>query len=188
MKKINSGKMKREARLFLFSLALTFTLSLFSMDAFSQEKIQWYSIEQAEKLAKENPRKIFIDVYTDWCGWCKKMDATTFTDPRIVKLLNTHFYAVKLDGEGKEDVQFKDKSYKFIPYGRNGYNELAATLMNGQLSYPTSVYLDEKLNIIQPIPGYMTVENLEPILIFLGKDYYKKQTWQDFLSRTYSSN
>jgi thioredoxin-related protein len=180
--------MKRSFRLIAFSVILTLALSFNTLDTFSQDKIQWYSIEQAEKLAKQNPRKIFIDVYTDWCGWCKKMDATTYLDPKIVKLLNSDFYAVRLDGEDKKEIVFKDKSYKFIASGRSGYNELAAILLNGQLSYPTTVYLDERLNMIQPIPGYQTVENLEPILIFLGKDYYKKQTWQQFIAQNYSKN
>ena len=83
---------------------------------------------------------------------------------------------------------FKDKVFKFVPQGRRGYHELAAAMMNGKLSYPTTVYLDEQLNVIQPIPGYMTVDNLEPILIFLGENYYKKQTWQEFLTQNYSTN
>ena len=163
-------------------------LDIYSLDAFSQDKIQWYSIEQAEKLANENPKKIFIDVYTDWCGWCKKMDATTYTDPGIVKILNNDFYAVRLDAEQKSDIIFKNKAYKYIPNGRSGYNELAAILLNGQLSYPTTVYLDENLNEIQPIPGYLTVEKLEPILKFLGQDFYKKVTWEQFLTQNYRNN
>ena len=106
--------MNRSFRLIVFSFILTLALSLNTLDAFSQDKIQWYSIEQAEKLARQNPKKIFIDVYTDWCGWCKKMDATTYLDPKIIKLLNNDFYAVRLDGEDKKEIVFKDKSYKFI--------------------------------------------------------------------------
>jgi len=95
---------------------------------------------------------------------------------------------VKLDGEGQENINFKDKDYKFIPQGRKGYHELAATLMNGKLSYPTTVYLDENLNMLQPIPGYMKVEDLEPILIYLGQDYYKNVSWKDFIAQNKSNN
>lgn len=174
-------------RLVIFSFILTLSLDFYSLDAFSQDKIQWYTIEQAEKLARTNPKKIFIDVYTDWCGWCKKMDATTYQDSRIIKLLNGDFYPVRLNGEDKANILFKEKAYKFVPYGRSGYNELAAILLDGKMSYPTTVYLDESLNEIQPIPGYQTVENLEPILIFLGQDYYKKITWQQFLAQNYTN-
>ena len=180
--------MKNSVRLILFSFILTVALDVYSLDAFSQDKIQWYSIEQAEKLANQNPKKIFIDVYTDWCGWCKRMDATTYQDPSIIKILNNDFYAVRLNAEQKDNIVFKNKSYKYVASGRSGYNELAAILLNGQLSYPTTVYLDENLNEIQPIPGYLTVDKLEPILKFLGQDFYKKQTWEQFLAQNYHSN
>jgi len=180
--------MKKRSQVLLAVILFSFIISLNTLEAYGQEKIKWYTIEEVQKLTIDHPRKIFIDVYTDWCGWCKKMDATTFQDPRIIEKLNNNFYAVKLDGEGKEEIMFKDKVFKFVPQGRRGYHELAAAMMNGKLSYPTTVYLDEQLNIIQPIPGYMTVDNLEPILIFLGENYYKKQTWQEFLAQNYSKN
>jgi thioredoxin-related protein len=178
----------KKTRLIIIGILLALTINFYSLNAFGQEQLKWYSIEEVQKLSAENPKKVFIDVYTDWCGWCKKMDATTFKDPRIIKILNEDFYAVKLDGEGTEAIIFKDKQYNFVPQGRNGYHELAAALMNGKLSYPTTVYLDENLNMIQPIQGYMEVNNLELILIFLGKDHYKNQTWQDFLTKNYSNN
>jgi thioredoxin-related protein len=179
--------MKR-GKAFLIGLLLVFVINFSTLESFGQEKIKWYTIEEVQKIHKENPKKIFVDVYTDWCGWCKKMDATTFQDSRIIKQLNTNFYAVKLDGEGKENITFKDKTYQYVPQGRRGYHELAAAFLNGQLSYPTTVYLDENLNLIQPIPGYLKVEDLEPILIFLGEDRYKNQTWQEFLTQNYSKN
>ena len=178
----------KKIQIFLVGLMLSLMINFISLDVSGQDKIKWYTIEEVQELNTDNPKKVFIDVYTDWCGWCKKMDATTFQDPKIVKILNEDFYAVKLDGEGQEIINFKNKDYKFIPQGRKGYHELAATLMNGKLSYPTTVYLDEKLNMLQPIPGYMKVEDLEPILIYLGQDYYKNVSWKDFIAKNKSNN
>ena len=178
----------KKIQLIIISFILAVIINFNSIDAIGQDKVKWYTMEEVQKKNAENPKKIFIDVYTEWCGWCKKMDATTFTDPKIIKILNEDFYAVKLDGEGSEAIIFKDKEYKFVPQGRKGYHELAAALMNGKLSYPTTVYLDENLNMIQPIPGYMKVEDLEPILIYLGQDHYKNETWKDFLAKNYSNN
>ena len=65
---------------------------------FSNKKgVNWLTFEQASALAKTKPKKMLIDVYTDWCGWCKKMDATTFANPKIAAYVNQYFYAVKFN-------------------------------------------------------------------------------------------
>jgi len=147
------------------------------------EEIKWYTIEEADSLQQIEKRKVYIDIYTDWCGWCKVMDKKTFTDPEVIDLLNTEFYAVKLDGEAKHDITFRDKTYQYVQSGRGGYHELAAALLNGKMSYPTSVLLDENMNMIQPLPGYMPPEKLTPILEFIGKEHYKNTTWEEFTAK-----
>ena len=145
--------------------------------------VKWHTIQEAEQLMKKNPRKVFIDMYTDWCKWCKVMEEKTFSNDKVIKLLNTEYYAVRFDAEGKEPVVFKGKTYKFVPQGRNGYHELAAVLMRGKLSYPTSVFLDENLNLITTLPGYVTPDKMEPILKFIGEGHYRNQTFQEYMSQ-----
>jgi len=142
--------------------------------------ITWLSFDEAMELNKKEPRKWIIDVYTDWCGWCKRMDATTFKDPKVVNKINEDFYAVKLDGEYKKDITVHDKTFSFVPNGRRGYHELPAELMQGKMSYPTMVFMNEEVQVMQPIPGYQSAENLLPILVFLGDDIFKKQPWEEF--------
>ncbi|MCP4522175.1 MAG: DUF255 domain-containing protein, partial [Cytophagales bacterium] len=89
-------------------------LSLFifsSSQLFAQEKVQWHTLEEVEELMKKEPRKIIIDVYTDWCHWCKKMDKTTFNHPEIAKYINKNFYAVKINAESKKSITFNNKTY-----------------------------------------------------------------------------
>ena len=150
-----------------------------------QEKqlVKWHTIEEVQELVKKEPRKIYIDMYTDWCGWCKVMDKKTFTDPKIADQLNTNFYAVKFDAEGKENVDFKNQTFRFVAQGARGYHELAAALMQGKMSYPTSIFLDENLNIIAPLPGYQKPDQLDPILEFIGDDHYKTVNYQQFLDK-----
>ncbi len=170
----------------LIVLALAFIpLSGFKGAETSQVKpgVKWHTIQEAEQLMKNNPRKVFIDMYTDWCKWCKVMEENTFSDDRIIKLLNTEYYAVRFDAEDKNPVTFQGKTFKFVPSGRNGYNELAAVLMRGKLSYPTSVFLDENLHLITTLPGYVTPDRMEPILKFIGEDHYKNQTFQEYLAK-----
>ncbi|HEX2898625.1 MAG TPA: thioredoxin family protein, partial [Bacteroidia bacterium] len=136
--------------------------------------------DQAVAKMEKEPRKIMVDVYTDWCGWCKRMDATTMEDPKIIKLIGEKYYAVKMDGEGKKDIVFRGRTYKFIAQGRNGYHELPAELLSGKMSYPTLVFLDEEYGIIQPLPGYQDVPTLEPILAYFGGGHYKTTPWETF--------
>lgn len=148
----------------------------------AQAEIKWLSMEEAMALHEKEPKYWIIDVYTDWCGWCKRMDATTFQDPHIVKEINAHFYAVKLDAEQKEDIVVKDRTYKYVSQGQRGYNELAAELLQGRLSYPTTVYLDKNINIIQPLPGFQSAQDLHPILQYFGTGSYTSTPWEDFKS------
>jgi thioredoxin-related protein len=76
--------------------------------------IQWLTWQEAADKAKVEPRKIFVDIYTDWCGWCKRMDATTFQDPRVIEYMNANFYAVKLNAEMKEEISFNDHIFKWV--------------------------------------------------------------------------
>jgi len=166
-------------------LFVAFIVISLNNSLYAQEKqlVQWYTIEEVQELVKKEPRKIYIDMYTDWCGWCKVMDKKTFTDQNIADHLNTNFYAVKFDAEGKENVVFKDQTFKFVAQGSRGYHELAAALMQGKMSYPTSVFLDENLNVIAPLPGYQKPEQLNPILEFIGDDHYKTSNYEQFLSK-----
>lgn len=146
------------------------------------DAIEWLTFEEAVKRNEKAPKKFIIDVYTDWCGWCKRMDATTFVDPIIVKNIKENYYAVKMDGEYKQDIQFMGRTYQYKAEGRRGYHELPAELMNGRMSYPTIVFLDEQYNIIQPIPGYRQPAELDPILTYFGGNYYKNTDWEKFQS------
>ncbi len=157
------------------------TALLLSFLCFAQEKINWMSIEEAEKASKKEPRKILIDVYTDWCGWCKRMDVDTFQKEEIVSFVNENYYAVKLDAEQKDSIVFKGKTYHFVKKGRKGYHELAAVFLQGRMAYPSIVYLDENLNIIKPWPGYKGPKDFKVILDYIVEDYYLQGTFEDYI-------
>ncbi|HXH18351.1 MAG TPA: DUF255 domain-containing protein [Chitinophagales bacterium] len=145
-------------------------------------KLKWYTIEEAMEMNKKAPRKFFIDVYTQWCGWCKKMDATTFSNSIIADYLSKKYYPVKFDAENTDTVYFKNKAYPFVASGFRGYNQLAYDWVDGRLSYPTIVFLDEQANTIQAIAGYREAEELDKILKFFGEDYYRNTDYGTFLA------
>lgn len=160
-------------------------LLFFSWSATSsaQDGIEWISIEEAEALVKtaDNPKKIFIDVYTDWCGWCKKMDQVTFNNPEVSDYMNANFYMVKFNAESKDDVFVKGTTFSFVPSGRRGYHELAVALTQGKLSYPTVVFLDPELNMITPLPGFRTAQPFLQVAKFIGDNVYQHTSWDDYI-------
>lgn len=181
---VNFLLMKIHLKRPVFFLAICFiSISGFAQESKKKGGIDWMNFETALKKSSEHPKKMFIDVYTGWCGWCKRMDATTFEDPAVISYMNSHFYAVKMDAETKDTVSYKDKNYVFKPEYKA--NEIAAYLLNGQMSYPTSVYMDEQSNPIGPVAGYMTEKQLLIVLKYFGEDIYKTKKWEDYLKENF---
>jgi thioredoxin-related protein len=180
----------RFTKSFFFFFCIVSLVSQNTIQAQSEDHlagpVKWMSFEQAVEKSKTEKRKIFIDVYTDWCGWCKVMDKNTFPDPEIAKMLNENFYPVKLDAEQTADVVFRGNTFKFIPQGNRGYHQLAAALLNNQLSYPNFVFLDEEFRIIpiyqgySSLPGYKKPEEFHPFLSFVAGNFYQKANIQDY--------
>lgn len=155
-------------------------LIILGLQAGAQDKIKWHSIEEALQLASQDPRVLVIDVYTDWCGWCKKMDASTFSDPEVVEIMNKHFYPVKMDAEGKEDIVIGERTFKFVDNGRRGYHEIAAVVTKGRLSYPTISYVDARGKVLEAAPGYKTADQFRVYLAYYQEEAYIDQSFEEF--------
>ncbi|MBS1538203.1 MAG: DUF255 domain-containing protein [Bacteroidetes bacterium] len=169
--------MKYTHRLSIIIFLVAFANTSF-VHAVEPEKIKWITFEEAVKLNQKEPRKIIVDVYTDWCGWCKKMDATTFSDPVIVKYVNQKYYAVKFNAETRDTLRFNGNTFAYIPEYKA--NEFAVSLLNGQMSYPTTVYLNEKFEVLSPVPGYLKPAMLEKVLKYYGENTHTTTKWEEF--------
>jgi thioredoxin-related protein len=145
----------------------------------ADKKINWMSFEEAVAKSEKNPKKMFIDVYTEWCGWCKKMDANTFTDSTIIELMNKDFYAVKLDAETRDTIRFRDKQFVYIPEYKA--NQIALDLLKGKMGYPNFVVLDEQFAIISAFPGYKTVPETKGLLNYLSTNSFQVKSLEDFM-------
>lgn len=161
----------------LFILLLTIVAT-----SISAQEINWMSMQEALDAQKKNPKKIFMDVYTNWCGPCKLLDKNTFHNADVVKYVNDNFYAVKFNAEGNEEFEyqghvFTNPGYKEGRRGRNSQHIFANSLKVS--AYPTMVFFDEDSNMIFPVPGYYKPNELEVFLKVVGTNDYKKITSQN---------
>jgi thioredoxin-related protein len=147
-------------------LYLAAILGLVSLSAKAQDKIEWMKFEEAVKANDFSPKMLFVDVYTDWCGWCKKMDKDTFTDPKVIEYINANFYAVKLNAEEtKRTFNFMGKEY----------NEAQMAAAMRVRSYPNFVIIDSTLQNITQMPGYREpVPFLEGLTGIVANGFSKK--------------
>lgn len=147
-------------------------------NTFSQE-IRWMTMDEALAAQKKEPRKIFMDVYTTWCGPCKLLDKNTFSDKSVIDYINKHYYAVKFNAEGEESVTYQGFTYTNPNYrperkGRNAQHLFAHALKVN--AYPTMAYFKEDGSLIQTVPGYHTPKQLEVFLKMIHSDEYLKIT------------
>ncbi len=134
---------------------------------------EWKNFSAALDAARSSHRKILVDVYTDWCGWCKKMDKDTYTDPGVEAYLAEHFELAKLDAESKEVHAFKD--------GKFSEKEIAAAFQVD--GYPTTIFLTPDAETITAVPGYLAPKTFRAVLEYIQTEEYKKTNWQDFSKR-----
>jgi thioredoxin-related protein len=151
-----------------------------------EAKINWLSFEEAYALWQKDPGKKFvIDVFTDWCGWCKVMDKNTFTNPVVADFINKYYYPVKFNAEQRKDIMLGTQKYSFIAQGDGGVHSLAAALLSNQLSYPTTVFLDEHMRMIQPVPGYMDAPAFHQLTSYFFTNFHKVEPFDKYKAETY---
>ena len=143
------------------------------------QQINWMSMDEALAAQKKHPKKIFMDVYTTWCGPCKLLDKNTFSDKEVIKYVNENYYAVKFNAEGNDPITYKDFTYTNPNYqperkGRNAQHLFAHALKVN--AYPSVVFFKENGDLIQAVPGYRTPKQLEIFLKMIHSDDYLKIT------------
>lgn len=152
------------------------TTSFMSPDS---EQIKWMTAEEITAAWAIEPRPILVDLYTDWCGWCKRMDKVTYADSRVASYINRKYYAMKYNAESKQSVQFNNRKFSFVPSYRA--NEFAVYLTGGKLQYPTTVFLSSPSAAPAPLAGYLVPKDIEGPLKFFGEKNESKMSYPDFM-------
>lgn len=163
-------------RLFLFGWITIFSCAQRPADEGS--KTNWLSLQEAAEKLKTAKRPVLIDLYTDWCGWCKVMDKKTYANKNVSAYLADKFYPVKVNAESRQAIQWSGKSFAFNAQYRT--NEFAIYLTRGQLSYPTTVIIPADGSEPQAIPGYLEPRDFEIILRYFGEGHYGKTPFDQF--------
>jgi thioredoxin-related protein len=163
-----------------------FVFLLFGYTSTSAQEIQWMSLNEALEAQKKEPKKIFIDVYTVWCGPCKLLDNKTFQNPDVARYISEFYYPVKFNGEGTETIKFFEQTFSNPNHdpnrrGRNTTHQFTQFL--GIKGYPTMIFLSEQGDPIMPLVGYKTPQQLELFLKMIKQgDYQIFKTSEDFLN------
>lgn len=156
-------------------LLLAATMLLASAGA----QVNWHTIDDAAQ-AKIGTRIYFIDFYTNWCGWCKKMDRDTFSDPTVSKILNKYFYPVKFDAEGSKRVIWKGRVYPSASAARNGLHSFTTAILGRNIGFPTYAFLRADGSMLKSVPGYYKPEEFVVILWYIASGDCDKYSFEQY--------
>lgn len=142
--------------------------------------VKWMSFKEAQEANKIQSKPLLIDVYTDWCGWCKHMVKTTYSDPGLANYINTYFYPVQFDAETKDTIEYNGMKYWSTGTEKKSPHQLAVKMLNGQLSYPSTIFVNNNFQFNLLSQGYLDVRKIEPILIFTVENVFRTTQYETF--------
>jgi thioredoxin-related protein len=126
----------------------------------SAQPLRWYSFEEGTALARQSNKKLLIDVYTDWCSWCKKMDKEVYTNREVKNAVQSYFVPVKVNAESSRE----------FTYDGPRLSEMGVARAMGVDGYPTTVFLTSNAEPIAKVAGYLDSQELLKVLRSVGQD------------------
>jgi len=145
-------------------LRVVLFLSVIVLTSFNPEKgikDLWQRWDEIQQLMPKEPRPIIIDIYTDWCIYCKKMDASTYRNDSVCQYLKTHYYRFKFNAESKDTLVWHDKKFGFNKTYQ--VHDFVQYVSQGAIVFPTTVIITTNGQILST-GGMLHTKEIEPIL------------------------
>lgn len=153
-------------------------------------EVEWYAFDDGVTAAKSEGKHIMVDVYTDWCGWCKKLERETYADYAVRSILKESYVSVKLKGDSGKKLRVKGQSAQ---YGTQTLLQFVSTdepsiseqnLTRGVLriaGFPTILFLSPDGRMITKLPGFHDARSFVNIINFIKDDMYEVMSYNDYL-------
>lgn len=155
-------------------LIATFAALFPGVGSAAGRELNWREWDEGLREAAASRRPVLVDVYTDWCGWCKRMDRDVYTKSDVRDYLSRKFVTVKLDAEAAEPAHYQDQNFTS--------RSLAARF--DITGYPTTIFLRANGDHLINAPGYIPADRFLLLLRYIGDGYMDRGvSWEDFRGR-----
>jgi len=143
-----------------------------------KNEITWQTFDKGVELAKKEKKMLVLDIYTDWCHWCKVMDKDTYGNPDVVKYAQENLVMAKLNAETDEKFKFKEGNYS----GRQ------LSIMFGVEGFPSTIFLNSEGELITSISSFIPADRFIMMLKYLDGNWYEKMKFDEFVKKEEQKN
>lgn len=168
-------------RIHLLIIIITFCFKLSAQT--DNGLVNWMTLKEAQEKSKLQPKPVLLEIYTDWCGWCKHMMKTTYSNQGLAGYINANFYPVKFNAETKDTIEYLGKKYFPTSKEPKTPHELAIKFLGNSQSYPSTLFLANNFEFTLVTQGYLDDKKIEPILVFTVENGFRSCGYDDFSER-----
>lgn len=139
----------------------------------SLQSVQWVALEEGLRTAGTSGKHVFVTVYTDWCGYCRKLNTVTFRSRPVLTELEKNFQSVRINAEGGGAVVWKGKKMSERDVAGKAW---------GVSGFPTLLFLNPAGDIIGSFSSYADPELMVQLLTYISSGARERNvTFDDYL-------